>query len=526
MEKFVFRNNTIEPFFGNDYSFSGYDDISSIPQQVDTYVWWYQVPIKFNHSVIIDEIRNYSQKLHLVVNQVSREKPFVILTMDILYAVYFTDQDHQLQAAVANYNNILYAIEKEYRNVRVIDITEFTRKYNASGLIDWKFYFISQMSMNPRLVKDFKVWWEKKIKSIRLIRKKCIVVDLDDTIWGGILGEDGIGGIKIGGDYPGNAFLYWQNALLELSRNGIILVACSKNNEQDVLNAWEKNPFIVLKKENFAAYRINWMDKATNIKEIAQELNIGLDSIVFIDDNPAERELVKQMLPMVETPDFPAHPYELMTFFKQIVEDYFKIYLVTDEDRKKTEQYKQNVARAQARNAFSDFNSFLESLDIQITIETANEFNIQRIAQLSQKTNQFNLTSHRYTDTDILGFIKNGWKIWCASVADRFGDNGITGAIMVKPDGEIDTFLLSCRILGRNIEFVFIKKILSMLLDAGIQSITAKYLPTAKNVQVENFWEKVGFVCIQKNEDGSKEYSLILKDNKTIIKDCYRIIVK
>ena len=228
---------------------------------------------------------------------------------------------------------------------------------------------------------------------------------------------------------------------------------------------------------------------------------------------------------MVEVPEFPAQPYELMPFFKQLVEDYFKVYSVTDEDKKKTEQYKQNAARAQAQASFADFDSFLESLNIQITIEAANEFNIQRIAQMTQKTNQFNLTTHRYTDADVRGFVDAGWKVWCIGVADKFGDNGITGAIMITPEGEIDTFLLSCRILGKGIEIAFVKKILSLLAEAGIDNLTAKYLPTAKNAQVKEFWEKVGFVCTQETEDG-KDYVLALNNANLEIKEYYHITVK
>ena len=525
MSKFVFRNNTIERFFGKEYFFSGYDDISNVPQNADGYVWWYQVPIKFDQKVLADEIRGYAQKLGLVLSQIDEKKQVVVLTMEVLYAVHFTDDDFLLQSAVAEYNNALYGVEANHKNVKVIDITEFTRKYSAAELFDWKFYFISQMGMNPKLNKDFKAWWEKKMNSISLKRKKCLVLDLDNTLWGGVLGEDGIEGIKIGGDYPGKAFLYWQEALLELSKSGVILTVCSKNNEQDVLDAWEKNPFMLLRKEHFAAYRINWSDKATNIKELATELNIGLDSFVFVDDNPTERELIKQMLPMVEVPEFPAQPYELMSFFKQLVEDFFKVYSITDEDPKKTEQYKQNAARAQAQASFTDFNSFLESLNIQITIESANEFNIQRIAQMTQKTNQFNLTTHRYTDADVRGFVDAGWRVWCISVADKFGDNGITGAIMVKPDGVIDTFLLSCRILGKGIEFAFVKKILSLLAADGIDTLTAKYLPTAKNAQVKEFWERVGFACTQETEEG-KDYTLDLKSADLSIKDFYHITIK
>lgn len=525
MTRFVFRNNTLERFFDKEYLFSGYDDISNIPQEVDGYVWWYQVPIKFEQNILADEIRGYIQKLNFALTLIDEKKSFVALTMDILYTVSFTDDDYQLQIAVSEYNNALYLAETNYRNVKVIDITDFTRKYNIAELLDWKFYFISQMGMNPKLNKDFKTWWNKKIDSINLKRKKCLILDLDNTLWGGVLGEDGIEGIKIGGDYPGKAFLYWQNALLQLSKNGVILTVCSKNNETDVLEAWERNPFIVLKKEHFATYRINWTDKVTNIKSLAEELNIGLDSFVFVDDNPTEREQVKQMLPMVSVPDFPEQPYELPIFFKQLVDDYFKVYSITDEDRKKTEQYKQNAARVQAQNAFTDFDSFLKSLDIHIIIEAANEFNINRIAQMTQKTNQFNLTTRRYTDADIRRFIDAGWKIWCISVADKFGDNGITGCAIINGN-EIDSFLLSCRILGKGIEVAFCKKVCELLFSSGLKRLSAHYIPTAKNIQVKDFYEKCGFTCDVEKEDNSKEYTLNLNTCDFKIQDIYHITVK
>ncbi len=521
---FVLRNNTIERFFPKDYEFSGYDDISVIPSKTDGYVWYYQVPVKFEQNLLAEEIRGYIQKLRFLLGQIDPIKTFVALTIDALYFVPFTDDDYAVQAAIAEYNLALFGFERQYPNVKVIDITEFTRKYPVSELFDWKFYLISQMGMNPRLSKDFIAWWEKKLNSIALKRKKCLVLDLDNTLWGGILGEDGIEGIKIGGDYPGKAFLYWQEALLVLSKSGVILTICSKNNEQDVLDAWEKNPFIILKKEHFASYRINWLDKASNIKELSEELNIGLDSFVFVDDNPTERELIKQMLPMVAVPDFPAQPYDLPVFFKKLVEDYFKVYTVTDEDKKKTEQYKANAARAQAAASFIDFGSFLKSLDIQITIEVANEFNIQRIAQMTQKTNQFNLTTKRYTDADVKGFLTKGWKIWCINVADKFGDNGITGCIMV--DGSrIDTYLLSCRILGKGIEMAFIKKIFTMLRSYGIKTLLAQYIPTSKNAQVADFWSKCGFTCVAET-DGMKDYKLDLATANLEIEKYYHIKVQ
>lgn len=525
MSKFVFRNNTIERFLGKDYQFSGYDDISLIPQEAEGYVWWYQVPIKFEQDVLAEEIRGYAQKLGFVLQQIDAKKTFVALTMDIIYAVPFTDDDYQLQQAVDEYNSALYDAERAYPNVKVIDVREFYRAYPVEELIDWKFYFISQMGLSAKLSKSFKAWFERKMDSIALKRKKCLILDLDNTLWGGVLGEDGIDGIQIGGDYPGKAFLYWQEALLQLSKQGVILTVCSKNNEQDVLDVWEKNPFLVLKKEHFATYRINWTDKATNIKEIAEELNIGLDSFVFVDDNPTERALIRQMLPMVEVPDFPAQPYELPSFFKKLVYDYFKVYSITDEDKKKTQQYKANANRAQAQRGFTDFDKFLESLDIQISIEAANEFNVQRIAQMTQKTNQFNLTTKRYTDADVRSFIEKGWKIWCISVADKFGDNGITGCVMINGNA-IDTFLLSCRILGKGIEIAFVKKVMELLREMGYNELTAQYLPTAKNEQVKDFYEKCGFTCVEEHEDGAKDYQIILASVDLSIKELYHIQIK
>ena len=213
--KYVFRNNTIERFFGKDFSFSGYDDISVVPADAESYVWWYQVPIKYDQSVLAEEINGYAQKLRFVLNQMDSNKAFVVFTMEVLYNVPFTENDYQLNLAVADYNAALYQAESQYSNVKVIDIGEFTRQYPGNELIDWKFYFISQMGMNPKLSKPFKKWFERKMESIALKRKKCLVLDLDNTLWGGILGEDGTDGIQIGGDYPGKAFgkkLYcnWQ----------------------------------------------------------------------------------------------------------------------------------------------------------------------------------------------------------------------------------------------------------------------------------------------------------------------------
>lgn len=506
MKYFIFRNNTVEPFFaGTDYVFSGYDDISSVPDEAEGYIWCYQLPVKYDCGVLTDEVRSFIEKLRFTTGRIAPTKPLLVFTLCDWCSVSLTGDDTRLSQAVAVYNTAIEELSQQHANVRRIDFSTFTRNYAANELIDWKFYFLSQMPLNPRMAKAFQQWFRRQTEQIALKRKKCLVLDLDNTLWGGVLGEDGMNGIRIGGDYPGKAFHCFQEALLELSKSGVILTVCSKNNEADVAEVWEKHPDMVLRKEHFAAWRINWTDKATNIRALAGELNIGLDSMVFVDDNPTERELIRQSLPMVSVPEFSAQPYELPRFFAGLVDDYFKVYSVTDEDRHKTEQYKANAQRAQAQNGFTDFKAFLASLQMRLTIAAADEFAVARIAQMTQKTNQFNLTTHRYTEANIRSKIAAGARIYSLAVSDRFGDSGITGCIIIE-NGEIDTLLLSCRILGKGIETAFLRVIQNRLLTEGVSRLRAAYLPTAKNGQVADFYDRCGFTLTETLPDGTKRY--------------------
>lgn len=528
MSIFVFRNYTVERFFGKEYTFSGYDDIIDVPSDAESYVWFYQAPLRVEQDKAVAEIEGYAQKLAFVLSKILSSKNVVAFTMEWLFAVPLTE-DNNLRRAINAYNEALFYLTRQYVNLKVLDLSDFCHRYTTAELVDWKYYFISQTGLNPALYKPFKEWYSHKLKELALQRKKCLVLDMDNTLWGGVLGEDGIDGIQIGGDYPGNVFLYFQKALLELNKSGVLLAICSKNNEVDVLDAWEKNPYMVLRKEHFAAWRINWKDKVANIQELAKELNLGLDSFVFVDDSPEERALVRRLLPEVAVPEFPIEPYNLPTFFQELVAEFFRVYTITSEDKLRNEQYRANVLREQAQRGFGDFTDYLRSLDIRLTIEPANDFNIPRIAQLTQKTNQFNLTSRRYTDADVRAFMQDGWKIWCLSVADKYGDDGITGCIMIAPEppeGErcmIDTFLLSCRVLGKGIENAFFNTVLAQLKKEGVRAITANYIPTLKNGQVASFYEKNGFVVRPDELDGTKHYMLDLSEADCSVEDYYTI---
>lgn len=531
MKYYIFRNSTVEPFFtGDDVTFSGYDDISSLDLTSEAFVWFYTLPYNPDNEKLTEEVSDYIQKIEFVNSQIPKSKFFLLFTLNDYYQNTIITGDFSLSKAISRYNLDLYTLAEKNNNVRILDLNSFIRNYPAGQLHDWKYYFLSRMPFNPKLIKYFKEWFDQQIEAIHLRRKKCLVLDLDNTLWGGILGEDGMNGIKIGGDYPGNAFLEFQKSLLAIKSSGIILTICSKNNEKDVFEVWEKNPFLVIKKEHISAYRINWNSKHNNIIEIARELNIGLDSLVFIDDSPSERELIRQFLPIVKVPEFPSQPYDLPLFTERIINNYFRIYSLSEEDKSKTEQYKANAERADFQKKFSDISGYLASLEIELKIREVDPFNIPRIAQMSQKTNQFNLTTKRYTELEILDFVEKGNKVYCISVKDKFGNSGITGMIIILLNREtkeavIDTLLLSCRILGKDIEDAFLYLIMEKLKGEGFRNVLATYISTPKNKQVEDFYDKAGFTVTKENlmPIYEKHYQIDITERDFEIKPFYKI---
>jgi len=406
MRKFVFRNYTVEYLFEKGTEFSGYNNSISYSHNVDLFIWFYQYPLKENDSNILSEIENYTLQLDLFMNNNTSEIEVLLFTLCPICRINWTNSSTEVIDAIKRYNEHLNFLSSKNKNVYVVDFSDFLCKYPEEKLIDWKYYYYSQMIINPTLINDFKCWFTKKMEAIRFKRKKCLVLDLDNTLWGGILGEDGASGIKLGNSYPGNIYSAFQRNLLEAKNHGLILAVCSKNNENDVLNVWENNSEIILKKEHFSAYRINWNNKTQNKTEIADELNIGIDSIVFIDDNPVERELVKSILPQVIVPEFPDKIYDLNKFFNNVYNDYFQVYQLTNEDIVKTNQYKDNSERKKAKEQSLSIEAYINSLETELFVEKANEFTISRVSQMTQKTNQFNLTTYRYSESDILKFIE------------------------------------------------------------------------------------------------------------------------
>jgi FkbH-like protein len=524
MKYFIFRNQTIEHFFnGMDASFSGYSDISYIEEEAESYIWFYVAPYKPVIDEVADEISSYQDMLKLLLKRLNNNKQFIAFTMYDCYKIQYTLSNRRLENIIDEYNNTLYALADKRSNVKIVNMYAFSKHFGINELIDWKYWFISSMPFNPKISKAFSEWFAHQIAVINGVRKKCLITDLDNTLWGGILGEDGINAIKMSGDYPGKSFQFFQEFLLELKKSGIILAICSKNNEQDVLEVFRTHPDIKLRIDDFIAYRINWNNKTTNIQSIAKELNIGLDSIVFIDDNKAERELIKQTLPAVNVPEFPAQYYLYPEFCIELVDNYFSAYTLTHEDMMKTQKYQENIEREHYKEQFVDMDSYIKSLHIVLKIEKLNEYNITRFAQMTQKTNQFNLTTHRYTDSDIQRFADEGSLVYGLTVKDKFGDNGITGLIIVDINENtafIQTFLLSCRILGKGIEDAFLKLMLLKLKQYGIKLVEAEYLRTLKNEQVSNFYDKNGFTPVKIGND-TKKYQYMLEVLNEELSDLY-----
>lgn len=502
MSYYIIRNYTVEHLFGNEHGYSHYNSFNPADSGIMSYeavICFLMPPIAGTYEERVQGMQANLNTLNLIVSEVKIK--LILMTMPYM-GVFHTIQDTRLQQLVNSYNNICYQAG-ENPNIFCIDFAEFAQRFSSDSLVDWKHFYLSQIALNPKYSNEFRDWFDLQMNAILAKRKKCIILDLDNTLWGGVIGEDGMDGIALGGDYPGNVYYDTQKLLLSAYENGVILAICSKNNESDAMEVIERHPNMVLRDTHFAIKRINWDNKAENIKSLAASLNIGLDSLVFIDDNPSERALVKSFLPEVTVPDFPEKPYLIPAFMNSVLEKQFTLYQLTEEDKKKTDQYRQNAVRDAFKSSFTDYNQYLTELKMELEISKASTIDIPRVAQLTQKTNQFNLTTRRYSENEIKRFIDEGDLVFVARVKDKFGEYGLTGVCIVKVqdnEAEIDTLLMSCRVIGREVENVFIQQILAYLKRLGIQTVYSKYIQTRKNSMVRDFYLNVGLTIVNQTE--------------------------
>ncbi len=331
-------------------------------------------------------------------------------------------------------------------------------------------------------------------------RKKCLVVDLDNTLWGGVIGEEGVNSIELSAHKEGARYYDAQKCLKRMKENGVMLAIASKNNLEDVKPVFH-HPYMLLQEDDFVSLKVNWEAKAKNVRDMADELNIGLDAFVFFDDNPAEREQMKSMCPDVSVVDFPKDTSMLPFVIEDIYETYFKALYVTDEDREKTESYRQSQKRKELQSRSSSAQDYLRNLQIIADIHRMRSDELARVVQLAGKTNQFNTTTIRYSEKEILELSQgNDSDVITAYMEDRFGKEGLTAAMVVRYNGErasIDSFLMSCRVMGRKFEHAIMDAFLSWLKTSRpqVKYIYAEYIKTAKNKPVENLYDSFGFSC-------------------------------
>lgn len=418
-------------------------------------------------------------------------------------------------AAIQKINAEIRRVAAGHTGVYVLDYDALIARHGRAHWYDERKWLAARMPIAADHLKDLADEWLRFIHPLVGKTCKALVTDLDNTLWGGVIGEDGMDGIRLGVEYPGAAFQAVQRVMLDLYQRGILLAVCSKNNPADAMEALEKHPGMLLKPQHFAAWRIDWNDKAVNLREIAAELNIGVDSLAFLDDNPVERERIRSALPEVTVLDLPDNPIEFAKVLREA--PVFERLTLSDEDRERGRYYTEQRQRVELERGASSLEDFFRSLRQEIEISSVTPTTLARVAQLTQKTNQFNLTTRRYSEQKIAEMAKSpAWEVCTVRVKDRLGDNGLVGVVITHDTeelAEIDTFLLSCRVVGRTVETA----ILSFLIDQSRMRRRMKlqgwFLPTKKNDLAKEFYAQHKFKIVEENGCGTL-WSLDLDNNE------------
>jgi FkbH-like protein len=337
------------------------------------------------------------------------------------------------------------------------------------------------------------------------------VLDLDNTLWGGVIGDDGLEGIRLGDLEDGEAFVAFQRYLLSLKERGIILAVCSKNDHDNAVLPFARHPDMVLRQDDIAVFVANWSDKAENIRAIREVLNIGFDSMVFVDDNPFERNLVRGLLPEVIVPEMPEDPALYVRALARL--NLFETTTYSHADLDRSEQYRVEARRHLAKASFASVDDYLRSLEMKISVERFSRPNLARIAQLIQRSNQFNLTTRRYGEGECASLMadQKRYHAFTLSLGDRFGSYGLIAVAILElrtEEIEIDSFLMSCRVLQRGVEDFAMNHLVGVARTHGAARVLGRYIPTAKNGMVRDFFGRFGFVHLGSDQDGQALWSL------------------
>jgi FkbH-like protein len=425
--------------------------------------------------------------------------------------------EHMLPGSRSRFVGALNAAIRRLAPAEGVDLVALDQAAARAGLAAWHdpgLWHRSKQEVTPAAGPTYGELVARLIAARQGRSFKCLVLDLDNTLWGGVIGDDGMDGIVIGQGSPlGEGFVAVQEYAKELARRGIILAVCSKNDAANAREPFETHPDMVLRMGDIACFRANWDDKPSNMRAIAADLNIGLDALVFLDDNPFERNFVREQLPMVAVPEVSDDPAEMVATLADA--GYFESLGITDDDRQRTAQYQENRAREQLRANSSDLEGYLRGLEMRMIWKRFDRLGQQRVVQLINKTNQFNLTTRRYTDEDVAAIMADpasfGLQI---RLLDRFGDNGIVaiiiGRLVEAGVVEMDTWLMSCRVLGRQVEPATLNLAAGFARALGASRLRGVYLPTKKNAMVRDHYTRLGFTEITAGPDGASVAELDL----------------
>jgi FkbH-like protein len=427
----------------------------------------------------------------------------------------FGNNEHRLNDSP---QAMLQKLNQELRSVADADgVSLFAiDKYVAIEGVDvWHdpaLWYRTKQEVHPTVAPLYGEYIVRLVAALRGRTAKCLVLDLDNTLWGGVIGDDGLEGIALGeGNAVGEAYLAFQRYVLSLKERGVILAVCSKNEEATALLPFTEHVDMILKRTDIACFIANWEDKATNLRQIASRLNIGVDSLVFVDDNPFERDLIRKELPEVSVPEMPEDPALYVQCLSRA--GYFEGVVLTEDDRERAEQYRSNVQRDELRQSSTDMESYLRGMQMEMLSKPFDRAGLKRIVQLANKTNQFNLTTQRYSEEELEGFINSEeTSTWQIRLRDRFGDNGVIslliGSLNEQCELVIATWLMSCRVLGRQVEEASLNMVVARANSMGANWVVGEYKPSAKNGMVRDLYERLGFIHVETDGKGNSRWRL------------------
>lgn len=459
-----------------------------------------------------ERIKMYKQALNTLAANITTV-PVFISTIDIRENRIKSLAERKFKYEMENdWYQFVQGVVEEKRNIYILDIADAIGEIGRKHFYSNKMWYMSSMPYSRDGLNAVADEIDRVLCSVFTVRKKIIALDLDNTLWGGIVGEDGIDGIVLSDHKEGQRYYDFQRQLLEMKNRGIVLAINSKNNEEDAEAAIQDHPSMLLRNDAFVSRKINWENKATNLKMMEHELNLTEGSFIFIDDNPVERETVKGECQEMLVPVFPDDTTELLEFAENIWFNYCRPLRVLGEDLKKTQMYQSEVKRKQEMSESLNLDDYIAKLEMVADIHRMRDSEIERVVQLINKTNQFNVTTKRYTKAEIETIAEDANNtIYVVCSSDKYGDSGLISVIILKEREDeviIDTFLMSCRVMGRKLEDIILNELATKYYG---KKLIGEFIPTAKNAPVKELYDRLGFKVFF-NDDGHKIYEL--KDYK------------